>query len=267
MRRDEVEVGGHVLVAPRDCPRGCDPARRNEAGFYEALHRRSGVVLIAIPGGMFTMGSTDPEGDADEVPLTQVRLSAFWIAKHALTRRLYGRFLRAVGHPPPAPPPWSAEEDHPVVRVSWHDAMAYCAWAGLNLPTEAQWEYAARGPAGWRYPWGEEPPDAGRARFGHSRKAGPVPVGSLPAGRGPFGALEQAGNVLEWCSSRWQDYDGRPAHDPLGPEEGDFRVYRGGAYDFPARAIRGAARTRFQPEYVSPNLGFRPAVWPASPDL
>ena len=150
-----------------------------------------------------------------------------------------------------------AAGEHPVTWVDADDAAAFCAWLGVRLPTEAEWEKAARGEDGRIYPWGDEPPDAARAVFGARRHgAGPSPVGSAPAGASPYGLLDMAGNVWEWVSSAYAPYpydaaDGRE-HAPAAE-----RTLRGGSYASPAVHLRCAARSRSYPGRLAPHIGFR----------
>jgi formylglycine-generating enzyme required for sulfatase activity len=169
-------------------------------------------------------------------------------------------FVLATGHtPPPHWPegaPLPARHDHPVVNLSWYDAQAFCRWAGVRLPTEAEWELAARGPTGRIWPWGDEPPTPLRCNYG-LKVGGTTPVGLFGGGASPYGVLDMAGNTAEWTSSLWLPYpyaggDGRAAgeHDGL-------RTVRGGAYDSPARQVRGAQRSGDNPHYGYDDVGLR----------
>ena len=148
--------------------------------------------------------------------------------------------------------------NHPVVHISWHDAEAFCHWAGKRLPTEAEWEYAARGPIGRSYPWGETRPNASLARFGgQERKA--LTIGSLPQGATPEGVHDLAGNVAEWVQDWWHPnyYAKSPSADPTGPTEGDYRVARGGSWNQPPDELRASARLYHNPEKGAGHIGFR----------
>jgi formylglycine-generating enzyme required for sulfatase activity len=167
-----------------------------------------------------------------------------------------------------------ADKDHPVVHVSWHDAVAYCIWAGGRLPTEAEWEYAARGPEGYVYPWGNTF-DADRLNFcdanctlndeeessddGYEFTA---PVQSYPNGGSWVGAINLAGNVWEWVADWYSDnyYTRSTIRNPQGPESGQYKVLRGGSWVSHEWYIRASNRARYEPEGTDDNDGFRCVV-------
>jgi formylglycine-generating enzyme required for sulfatase activity len=149
-------------------------------------------------------------------------------------------------------------EDHPVTQVTWYGAQAYCQWARARLPTEAEWEKAARGVDGRSYPWGSEPPDCDKAQYGDCGGA-TVPVGSRTAGVSPYGVLDMAGNVWEWVAD-WYDpayYGSSPSQNPQGPASGECKVFRGGSWGYPSAFIRASDRARNRPTYAGFNVGFR----------
>ena len=240
--------------------------------------------MIHVPDGEFLMGSTDADrkAAADEKPAHTVYLDAFWIARTEVTNTQYVRFLNALGEHKGTCGGYdcvetkvedqdshilrqegryvveSAFEDHPVIEVTWYGAQAYCEWAGVRLPTEAEWEKAARGIDGRLYPWGNDAPDCSKAQYaGCSGMT--VPVGSKPAGASPYGVLDMAGNVWEWVAD-WYDatyYDCSPARNPQGVKAGERKVFRGGSWGYLPKFIRTTDRARNRPAYAGFNVGFR----------
>jgi formylglycine-generating enzyme required for sulfatase activity len=158
------------------------------------------------------------------------------------------------------PEDWQTQKqfpNRPVTRVSWFEAAAYCAWAGGRLPTEAEWERAARGPQGSRYSWGKEPPlDASRANYGGA--IGHVtPVGLFPKGNTSEGLCDMLGNVWEWCGDWFGPYGTEHSQNPLGPKEGEYRILRGGSWIVDPRNVRVSFRIWFEPSYRVDVNGFR----------
>jgi formylglycine-generating enzyme required for sulfatase activity len=230
-----------------------------------------GAVMVYVPAGEFLMGSTDDDPDAigDEKPRHTVHLDAFWIDETEVTNAQYRQCVEAGGCD--EPDCWDNNDynapDQPVVCVTWDDARAYAAWVGGRLPTEAEWEKAARGTDGRIYPWGDSAPDCEKAN--HAGCTGrPGAVGSYPAGASPYGGLDVAGNVWEWVAD-WYDagyYDRSPLRNPPGPDSGIFRVLRGGSYNINGWAVRCAVRLWDMPDSAYRNYGFRVAgPGPASP--
>ncbi len=168
---------------------------RKGAKEREYVWGKDQAVMVYVPAGKFRMG----DGARDASPVHEVELSAFYIDKLELT---WGQWKRS-GLAMPSAPDWGIQDDHPVANVSWEDARKFCDWAGRRLPTEAEWEYAARGPEGRIYPWGSEEPTDSHANFwNHLRRT--APVGSYPCGASWCGAMDLAGNVSEWCAD-WYD--------------------------------------------------------------
>jgi serine/threonine-protein kinase len=217
---------------------------------------KDGAELAFVPAGPFTRGSD--RGAADEGPARAVHLSAFLVDRHEVTVRQFSRFCAATGRAMPEQPATS-NDLHPVVNVSWEEARAYAAWAGRCLPTEAQWEKAARGTDAREFPWGNEPPTEDRARHRDPSDEGTAAVGSFPGGRSPFGVLDMLGNAWEWVADWYApDYFAAgPDRDPVGPVEGASRVLRGGAWDDRDRALRITRRRRSRPESRFDFVGFR----------
>ena len=218
-----------------------------------------------MPAGSFTMGS-DPAlehaPDADEAPAHEVELAAFRLGRTPVTNRQYGTFVRAAGHPAPSAWPGGTvppgRELHPVTYVSWDEAAAFCRWAGGFLPTEAQWERAARGDDRRTWPWGDDPPLPAHAAL---ELTDTRPVGGRAAGAGPFGHLDLAGNVWEWTASERRSYPYDPGD---GREEGGPapRVVRGGAFTHGPAEARCSYRHAMLAGTVDHYVGFRLAAAP-----
>jgi formylglycine-generating enzyme required for sulfatase activity len=239
--------------------------------------------MIFIPEGSFTMGfkiDNDNEwGDMDEEPVHKVTLSSYWIDKYEVTSLNFAKFLnenkneaqRFIEVTPSVTvqfednvyQPRKGLENYPVNRVSWFGADAYCKWKGKRLPTEAEWEKAARGDDQRIFPWGNEFPDNSRVTFRRkfSEKEFRVmePVDGLPAGNSPYGVHQMAGNVWEWVSD-WFDptaYQDESRIDPKGPESGISKVLRGGNWYYKAYYMRTTYRFNERPEIFKVWQGFR----------
>ncbi len=222
--------------------------------------------MVYIPAGTFTMGDTHGDGLSNEKPAHQVTLDALWIDRTEVTNTQFARFVQGSSYRPQGD--WqkygTGNNQHPVVEVTWHDAVAYCRWADKRLPTEAEWEYAARGTDGRKYPWGDTW-EGSRARFSGNRgRETTAPMGSYPTGASPFGVLDLAGNVWEWVSSVYKPYpyvatDGREDPTALG-----WRVMRGGSWTNMPRALHSTTRVRGVPVPYggNDNRGFRCAQDP-----
>jgi formylglycine-generating enzyme required for sulfatase activity len=169
----------------------------------------------------------------DEKPRSQVTLPAYYMGKYLVTNAQFRKFSRASGYQ--AAGNWEAlatrwGDSAPVVEVSWNDSVAYCRWAGLRLPTEAEWEKAARGTDGRKYPWGNHW-DAARCRNSVGTASdGAAAVGSYPSGVSPYGCLDMAGNVWQWCSSKYKPYPYRIADGREDSGGDDPRILRGGSW-------------------------------------
>jgi sulfatase modifying factor 1 len=227
---------------------------------HAKIHRMSRFVTIRR--GWFLMGSHD--GQSSERPVRRIWADAFQMAVYPVTRSEYARFLAQTAHPEPRE--WNnlafGRDDQPAVGVSWHDAQAYCAWRsrhddGVRLPSEAEWERAARGgPDGRRYPWGDAMP-TWIPNGGHGPLDGPWPVTlGRPNGFGLYGI---AANIHEWCSN-WHDrefYAEAPTLNPVGPETGTRRASRGGAWRHAVTLNRTAARSSLDPSFRYTDYGFR----------
>jgi formylglycine-generating enzyme required for sulfatase activity len=228
------------------------------------------MVMFYVPGGTFQMGSDrgDPGAEADEFPQHSVTLDGFWIDQTEVTNIQFRQCFEA--GPCVAPmmctdgePTFgvASRADHPVVCVDWYGAAAYCKWAGARLPTEAEWEYAARGRDSLVYPWGNDPPDSTLLNYavsmGATRK-----VGSYPDGASWCGALDMAGNVSEWVADWYDDYPYEVQTNPTGPETGHWRVQRGGGWPYSREIVRAANRDHWSPSIGMSFMGFRCVVQP-----
>jgi formylglycine-generating enzyme required for sulfatase activity len=235
--------------------------------------------MVLVPSGEFLMGSPEGEGGGDEHPQHKVYLDAYYIYKYEVTHGQFARFVNETGYN--AEGKWNYHnkpgmDGLPVGSVTWNDAVAYCTWAHVRLPTEAEWEKAARGSDGRKYPWGNSwnddmcnwfkgPKLPGMADIGQGR--GPLPVGSFPLGASPCGALDMAGNVWEWCND-WYGaayYGSSASKNPRGPSTGKTHSVRGGSFynDIPV-CFPCADRYMLYPYNRGFIFGFRCASGPAS---
>lgn len=227
------------------------------------------VPMVTIPAGEFLMGNPEGKGRADEWPQRSVYLDAFAIDQVEVTNERYLAFVATTGHRnPPNPygtgPLQSAKgiEQLPVVQTTWYDAKAYCSWAKKRLPTEAEWEKAARGTDGRLFPWGNEPATPKRANFDRewADEKTLYPVGSFPDGDSPYGVKDMAGNAREWVSD-WYDadyYKHAPERNPQGPDKkGVVRSIRGGSWHSPLADITSSARGRGGFALQTHGTGFR----------
>jgi formylglycine-generating enzyme required for sulfatase activity len=224
--------------------------------------------MVVVPEGAFTMGSPDSVGSADEHPQHTVTLSRYCMDRYEVTNAQYRACVDAGVCDPPASEDSRTRvgyftdptyDQYPVMNVTWFMADAYCQWAGKQLPTEAQWEKAARGTDGRTYPWGDDTPTCDLARFYDCLPRDTIAVNTLPLGASPYGALHMAGNVDEWVSD-WYDesyYIVSPSTDPAGPSNGERKVYRGGGSGTSGSDINATARAHRPPDDTRENLGFR----------
>jgi formylglycine-generating enzyme required for sulfatase activity len=254
-----------------------------------------GMNLVFIPAGEFLMGFNegDPAAPADAKPQRKITLNGYWMDRLEVTNEMFAAFVEATGYITDSETKgeslvfdekvldwvsvpgayWrdprgdgkgiSDLQTHPVVQVSWTDAVSYCGWAGRRLPSEAEWEKAARGTDGRKYPWGNNPLNGKRANFA-DRQIGilsyanlsvddgykyTAPAGSYPDGASPYGLLDMAGNVHEWVSDWYSDkyYSEMAEANPQGPSDGEKRVFRGGAWLYGATALQSAYRNKGSP--------------------
>ena len=206
------------------------------------------------------MGSMDNQ---NEMPTHTVDLDDFWIMQTEVTNAEYGRCVMVPACTPPNNQRWNdaTYANYPVINTTWHQANQYAAWAGGRLPTEAEWEKAARSTDARVYPWGEQEISDQLLNYNFVKGA-TMPVGSYPAGAGPYGTLDMAGNVEEWVGDWYGDsyYASAPAKNPLGPGDGVFRVVRGGSFNSKRMDVRTTARGKALPNSHFPSVGFRVVV-------
>ncbi|ULA62384.1 MAG: FGE-sulfatase domain-containing protein [Nitrospira sp.] len=263
-------LAGMVLVAV--------PAIAVAEGFEKEVQGKDGAPMVFIPEGSFPMGVPhgDRDGGRDEYPRHDVFVSEFYIDKFELTNSRYLEFVKATKHRIPQNPTnatrnlWQGDTiteslaDRPVINVDWADANAYCQWAGKRLPTEAEWEKAAKGTADRRFPWGNVEPTNKHLNFNQQwiGEKTLMPVGSYELGKSPFGVYDVAGNVWEWVND-WYDakyYEKSPAKNPTGPETGTKRVLRGSGWQNETPTVRIFTRVDSDPTMRNESTGFRCAM-------
>ena len=263
------------------------------------------IEWVHVPEGWFSMGSEDSDANSDEKPVHRVCLSGYYISKYEIVNKQYCKFLNAIrdeittkesgsgvdlyynGNPIynlPMNDEWydqigmlgdadsfyvkSGKENYPVIEVTWYGAKAFCESYGWRLPTEAEWEKAARGTEKRKYHWGNQDPYYNGKYYANYDPGDydsdgykyTAPVGSYPDGISPYGCYDMAGDVCEWCND-WYDedyYSQSPDYNPQGPSTGSYRVKRGGSWYYYARSIRCAFRNGSTPSRFGNKLGFRP---------
>ncbi|MBI5197737.1 MAG: SUMF1/EgtB/PvdO family nonheme iron enzyme [Nitrospirae bacterium] len=233
---------------------------------FQILTDLIGGPMVVIPEGTFPMGSLPTEGDSDEIPQRTIFLSSFAIDLNETTHARYSEYIQATRSQKPVIPVFPADlsqitgPDQPAVGVSWEQADGYCRWAGKRLPTEAEWEKAARGEQGIKWPWGNQFLEGlGNIQGDEDGFRYTAPPGKFKGGRSFYGAYDMAGNVSEWTSD-WYDpqyYLQGPFRDPKGPAQGKHRVHRGGSWDDSSANVRVAKRFAAAPHQTSAVIGFR----------
>jgi len=269
-----------AACAPAEAPAPVTPSDAGPAVGDTWTRPADQMVMVYVPAGEFEMGSD--AGQSDESPAHVVVLDAFWIDQTEVTNGQYRKCVEAAACDPPrfafseSRHAWYGEseyDEYPVIWVTWHNATAYCSWAGARLPTEAEWEYAARGPEGRTYPWGNEFEgtnlnwcDADCAAYHHGGAEDTAiddghfdtaPVGTYPDGASWCGALDMAGNVEEWVEDYYGPYPSERQANPKGPSSGDLRVMRGGSLVRNRGSVRGSSRGCWQPGEADSVLGVR----------
>jgi formylglycine-generating enzyme required for sulfatase activity len=247
-------------------------ARALERQKYVNYTNGIGVEMLLLPSGRFEMGSAESFAQQNEQPPTPVILSCFHLSRFPITNAQYEAFdpthVSKRG-------PW-ANDKHPVIYVNWNDAEAFCKWLSkregktYRLPSEAEWEYAARGEDGRMYPWGDWTSVGQFANFADARTNFPwrdatiddgfaetAPVGSFPRGASPFGLEDMSGNVFEWCLDFYEPYKGKEVINPRSGNSGRHRVYRGGSWKSRPSSLRTTARAFNESGYCSSDIGFR----------
>jgi formylglycine-generating enzyme required for sulfatase activity len=263
-----------ILISPTDTPMPPPPtpttrptntpapttAAAGPTAEATAVPAKPDVEMVDVPAGAFTMGSK--EGKPEDAPPHEVNLPAFRIDKFEVTNADFAMFVKATGYKTDAEKAgekgWLAyaegKDNHPAVKVSWNDAKAFCEWMGKRLPTEAEWEKAARGTDGRAFPWGNDwDPKKANAKAAGLR--GTTAVGSFGAGASPYGAMDMAGNVWEWTADWFQPYPGNTSPDPYYGEK--YKVTRGGAWFEDQAQCTTYNRNATSPEAANDDLGFR----------
>jgi eukaryotic-like serine/threonine-protein kinase len=287
-------VGGIALTASACnnplAAKSPTPSLTRTSSFPTQVTDKFGVPMVLVPAGEFKMGSN--QGAADEKPVFRVFLDDFYIDQYEVTNLRYAACVQAGKCTPPKEASSSTRTDfgnldfanYPVLNLNWYQAMAYCEWRGGRLPTEAEWEKAARGTDGRLYPWGDEW-DPERAnyceiscnQYGNDGTyddgyAATAPVGSFSAGASPYGIMDMAGNVAEWVADWYAEdwyltssYADSVLVNPAGPENRETKVLRGGSWLGNSRRLRAIQRDAAYPgQEGAATVGFRCAGWPGN---
>jgi serine/threonine-protein kinase len=238
---------------------------------------KDGMIMVFVPKGEFMMGSDEAYDFFNKAH--SVNLDSYWIDQTTITNAMYQKCVSEDGCTPPYELGSETREsyytnsefnDYPVIFIDWDQANDYCTWAGRRLPTEAEWEKAARGTEGYIYPWGNNFPTGNQANFADSSSnfdwaeesindgfPDTAPVGSFPEGKSVYGVFDMAGNVWEWVSDRFGKYPSESVSNPLGPTSGDTRVMRGGSFNSPMVELSSTVRMEFFQTDSYNDFGFR----------
>ena len=272
---------GVILMTGVVCLGATEPPSSNGGQTVVPVEESRGLdsaPMVLIPAGPFTMGNQD--GLPNERPEHTVTLDAYYIDRYEVTLSLYRKFLEEGKHE--SPPTWDDEAamtvgDRPAIGVRWESASAYCRWARKRLPTEAEWEKAARGIDRRRYPWGDMQPFIDMANYNRGMwvseaitlvavtsglEGMSVRHGLKEGGKSPFGVSHMAGNAAEWVTDWYARdyYQKSPGRNPLGPSTGEKRVLRGGSWADVPSALRVTARFSAEPDFEDRTIGFRCAM-------
>lgn len=260
---------------------------KNAKGFEQYRHQKDQALMVLIPAGEFMMGS---DQYSYEKPVQKIALKSYFIDKYPITNKQYEQFVQQTQHVTDAEKigygnvlqgrhwrkvkgaTWrkpdglesiDGKDNHPVRQISYNDASAYCKWADKDLPTEAQWEKAARGPQGYKYPWGDSDPNDTLANYDNFIGT-TTAVDQFEKGQSFYGCFDMAGNTYEWCKDWYTTYSEvkRDEMDPAGPDKGSEHVVKGGCYVEGMESLRSPHRDRFDPNYSSNLISFRSVCKP-----
>ena len=280
VRREVAQTSLAVIATPSSLLTVTAAVVQYQAG-ETMVSSADGMPLVYIPASDFEMGSTS--GNPDSAPIHTVALNGYWMDRTEVTNAMFVKFLNAMGNQTEGGTSWvdprsslvqifenngtwqfqSDKGNYPIVGVSWYGAKAYCEWTNRRLPTEAEWEYAARGTDGRRFPWGNEDLDCDRAHYSGCGK-GTLAVDDLPLGISPFGIFNMAGNVAEWVNDRYAPdyYQESPMLNPTGPNNGYLRVVRGGYWGDTYLALRATRRDGVGADKHNNGIGLRCVLTP-----
>ena len=232
------------------------------------MREKDGMEMVYVPEGTFMMGikKEDTDGWDNKQPEMEIYLDAYWIDKYEVSNAQYAKCVADGECTEPGSKSSKTRnnyygnsefDNYPVIWVDWNQSSSYCAWAGGRLPSEAEWEKAARGTERGKYPWGNENPTSELVNY-NENVGDTTAVDSYPEGISPYGAFNMAGNVSEWVNDRWSNkYDTSGTRNPTGPQTGAYRVLRGGWWGSVDRGIRSGFRARFNPYIRGSYRGFR----------
>lgn len=269
INRAPVSIAAYSVYTTQFTHTAVNKTALNVQPIDKIVSEKDGMTMVYVSAGEFEMGSED--GDSDEKPLHVIYLDAYWIDQTEVTNSQYALCVLQGGCSKPyyegsftrdSYYGSAAYDDYPVIWVNWNQANDYCTWAGRRLPSEAEWEKAARGTDKRIYPWGEGI-DCSLANYSDCLDD-TTAVGSYPEGASPYGVLDMAGNVWEWTAD-WYDkgyYSESPGSNPPEPSSGDYRVLRGGAWNFVDSYVRATYRYGLDPYYRGGIIGFRCASSP-----